>query len=178
MILLICSNVTFSVSFAQEYESCGLNKKSKILAKMIIEDPLQQRKILRCNSLLSNIADHKAKEMAMLGRVTHIGLNPANKRLIDAGYPLSRIYPRFLENNVEAIAGGLSLPSEMWADFKNSEGHRMHLLAEHDFYKLQDEIGVGFYYDKKSPHVEYWVVYIAHQKEAQKYDGEIAKSKE
>jgi len=165
-------------SHASADQNCGLTAKARILAKLIIEDPKQRRSELKCNQLLSKIADQKAREMAELGRVSHIGKNSANMRLVDAGYPLSRIYPRFLENNVKAIAGGLSEPAEMWQEFKDSEGHRMHLLAEHEFYLLQNEIGVGFYYDIKSPHVEYWVVYVAHQIEKTNYKGSIAKSKD
>ena len=50
--------------------------------------------------------------------------------------------------------------------------------AEHEFYLLQDEIGVGFFSDPQSPHGEYWAVYVAHQKEQEPYQGEIAKSKD
>ncbi len=149
-----------------------------ILAQLVIEDPEQKILRLDCNLKLSKIANDKAKEMTHLGRVSHIGRNPANKRLIDAGYRLSKIYPRFLENNVEAIAGGITNPNLVWKKFKNSNDHRMHLLAEHEFYRLQNEIGVGFYADKKSPHVEYWVIYIAHQNPSNDYNGRIAKSKE
>ena len=162
---------------AQDYKKCGLNEKSQKLAKLIIEDKDQNRSQLKCNLLLSKIADKKAKEMAELGRVSHIGKHPANRRLVEKGYPLSKIYPTFLENNVEAIAGGISKPEIMWQEFKNSSGHRTHLLAEHEFYLLQNEIGVGFYVDNKTAHVQFWVVYVAHREEAKTYSGEIAKSK-
>ena len=113
--------------------------------------------------------------MAQLGRVNH---KAANRRLINAGYSLSHIYPRLMENNVEAIAGGISSPEKMWQTFKESDNHRIHLLAEHDFYKLQNEIGVGYFKSPKSEHVDYWVVYIAHQNESADYQGDIAKSKD
>lgn len=157
---------------------CGMNKKAIELAKLIINDLEQKRQRLVCNTLLAKIAHQKAQEMAKRGRVSHVGSSFANRRLIDAGYPLSASYPRMFENNVEAIAGGISEPEKMWVSFKNSSGHRMHLLAEHEFYTLQDEIGVGFYFDRKSPHQEYWVVYIAHQVENKKFRGQVAKSKD
>ncbi|TQV70991.1 CAP domain-containing protein [Aliikangiella marina] len=160
------------------FSECGNNENARQLAKLIILDPRQPRQKLSCNSLLTEIADKKAKEMAELGRVTHVGRSSANKRLIDAGYPLSKIYPRLFENNVEAIAGGISDANEMWEQFKLSETHRTHLLAEHEFYLLQDEIGVGFFKDRRSPHVEYWVVYLAHQGESKAYRGKVAKSKD
>ncbi len=112
--------------------------------------------------------------MSSNGRVRHA---MPNRRLIEAGYPLSKIYPRTVENNVEAVAGGMKTAQEVWTIFKNSDDHRMHLLAEHEFYRLQNEIGVGFYQKTDSPHVEYWAVYVAHREEQKVYQGEIAKSK-
>lgn len=173
--------ILFSFSTLAQAESqqhCGNNPEAIKLAKLIIDDKSQNRKLLRCNSILSEIADKKAKEMATLGRVTHIGRNPANRRLRDEGYSLSEVYPGWFANNVEAIAGGMFDPAEVWLEFKNSEMHRTHLLAEHEFYLLQNEIGAGYYYDKNSKHGKYWVVYVAHQKENEIYTGEIAKSKD
>jgi uncharacterized protein YkwD len=167
-----------SKSSSTNFSLCGLNKQSRQLAKLIITDPNQQRTQLSCNPLLAKIANLKAKEMAKLEHVSHIGRKAANRRLIDSGYALSRIYPRMFENNVEAVAGGIKDAKSMWRSFKQSDGHRTHLLAEHEFYLLQNEIGVGFFKDKKTAHVEYWVVYIAHQNELKTYQGEIAKSKD
>ena len=155
-------------------DACGNNQKAKRLAQLIINDPLQQRNELVCSRLLTKIAEGKAREMSTNGRVRHA---MPNRRLIEAGYPLSKIYPRALENNVEAVAGGMKTAEEVWNIFKNSDDHRMHLLAEHEFYRLQNEIGVGFFRAPDSPHVEYWAVYVAHREEKKVYQGEIAKSK-
>jgi len=155
-------------------DACGLNEKSRILANLIINDPKQNRKKLVCNHFLSTIAAIKVAEMAKNKRVRH---KMSNRRLIDAGYPLAKIYPRALENNVEALAGGISSPEVVWVGFKESDGHRVHLLAEHEFYMLQDEIGVGFINDPKTPHVEYWAVYVAHKDNNEAYKGDVAKSK-
>jgi uncharacterized protein YkwD len=165
-------------TYAEQYKDCGLNKKSRALARLIINDPKQNRITLTCNLKLSEIAYKKAKEMASLGRVTHLGRSPANKRLFDEGYPLAKIYPRFLENNVEAVAGGVKDTDTVWQKFKKSEAHRTHLLAEHEFYLLQNEIGVGYYFDLKTPHIDYWAVYIAHHSNKKVYQGKIAKSKQ
>jgi len=176
-LLFIVSSLASSGLLANDYKDCGLNQKSQKLAQLIIEDKNQNRTQLKCNLLLSKIADEKAKEMAELGRISHVGKFPSNRRLAEKGYPLSKIYPRFLENNVEAIAGGISKPGTMWEEFKKSSGHRTHLLAEHEFYLLQNEIGVGFYLDEKTDHIQFWVVYVAHKEEDKTYTGEVAKSK-
>ena len=160
--------------FASEKNTCGLNEKSRQLAHLIINDAKQNRKKLVCSLQLSTIAAGKVKEMTKTKRVRH---KMSNRRLIDSGYSLAAIYPRALENNVEALAGGISSPEEMWVKFKESDGHRTHLLAEHEFYMLQDEIGVGFISDPNTPHVEYWAVYVAHRENKRPYKGEVAKSK-
>ena len=69
-------------------------------------------------------------------------------------------YGSAFSNQVEAIAGGYETAEDVWLAFKKSEGHRTHLLGEHPFYLEQDEIGVGFYKEWYSPHVEYWVDYL------------------
>ena len=162
----------------EKYSDCGLTPEAKSLAELVINDPLQTRPALICNKLLSRVADAKAKEMAELGRVSHIGRSAANRRLIEGGYKLAAIYPRMFENNVEAIAGGIKDPGETWEAFKESLGHRTHLLAENEFYRIQNEIGVGFYKDLNSPHIYYWVIFIAHQTSNVPFAGEVAKSKD
>jgi hypothetical protein len=142
--------------------SCGGNEFSRKLAELIAADPGQRRPILRCSALLSELASARAREMAESGRVRHVMNDLApNTRLRRAGYELPRAYPRGRSNQVEAIAGGFGGPEEMWEAFKRSEQHRTHLLGEHPFFAEQDEIGVGFHTLKQSPHVEYWVVFVA-----------------
>jgi uncharacterized protein YkwD len=143
---------------------CGLHPKAKQLALLIINDSQQKRSRLSCNLILAQVAAQKAQEMAEKGTVTHYAGNVgANKRLIDAGYPLPDSYPTLYHNQVEAVAGGFSSADEVWQELKDSDGHRAHMLGEHSFYLEQDEIGVAFYRKWHSPHVEYWVVYIATQ---------------
>lgn len=175
---MVVATLAVGEAVSSEFEDCGLNGQARALAALIVTDPMQRRKHIACDPLLARIADAKAREMAELGSVDHIGRSAANRRLVEAGYPLSRIYPRLLENNVEAIAGGISGPGEAWKAFKQSATHRSHLLGEHEFYLLQDEIGVGFIEDASTPHVEYWVVYIAHRGGDGDYRGRIAKSKD
>ena len=147
------------------YKSCGKSENSRALAKQIIEDDNQQRSTLTCNSLLSEIAQKKAEEMAMEGVVSHHGPGGTpDQRLIDAGYQLKIPKDTMNFNHVEAVIGGFSSSEEVLDNFKNSFHHRVHLFAEHEFFLQQDEIGVGYAYNWDSPHVDYWVVYIASEK--------------
>ncbi len=179
LIVIVILNLLMQLPvLAEDFSNCGLTPQAQKLAKLIIENPEQQRIELKCNPLLAKVAQDKAKEMSELGRVTHIGHSSANQRLIDAGYPLAEIYPRVMSNQVEAISGGLSTAEEAFKGFFNSEDHHMHLMAKHEFYMLQNEIGVGFHYEWSSPHVEYWVVYIAHQEPKVVKNVEVAPSKD
>lgn len=148
------------------YESCGENEKARTLAKLVVEDGDQQRSSLRCNSLLTSIAQEKAEEMALTGKVSHRGTGGGlpDQRLIDAGYLLKLPDGAgYGGNHVEAVQGGESHPEDILSRFKNSYQHRVHLFGEHEFFLQQDEIGVGYAYNWDSPHVDYWVVYIASQ---------------
>ncbi|MBY5920311.1 CAP domain-containing protein [Ferrimonas balearica] len=140
---------------------CGLHPKARELARLIIEDPEQKRRSLKCDGILAVVAQEKAREMAERGHVSHFGGGGANARVANAGYPLDRRYEVGLGNQIEAVAGGFGEAYDMWEAFKGSVGHRTHLLGEHPLYHEQDEISVGYYYDWNTPYVDYWVVYVA-----------------
>ena len=132
--------VIFSgVSFANTPKSCGINTPAQQLAKLIQQDPLQQRQQLRCSSLLSQVAQQKAQEMAQQGIVNHMVGGSPNTRLRSAGFNLPSNYGVSLSNQVEAIAGGYETPTDVWQGFKHSDAHRSHLLGEHPFYRPPTE---------------------------------------
>lgn len=121
--------------FAGEFNDCGNNKQAQLLVKLISTDKEQKRTNIRCNMLLTRAAEAKANKMAEFGYVAHnLGGSP-NSRLEEIGYKLPLHYgAEFNSNQVEAIAGGYSDAREVWEAFKRSEGHRTHLLGEHEFY--------------------------------------------
>ncbi|ACV26492.1 CAP domain-containing protein [Kangiella koreensis] len=144
------------------YKSCGLNDKARELAKLIVTNKDQKRPILQCSALLAEVADKKAKEMAKEGKVSHDGPGGTpDVRLMRAGYPLS--LPRSVvgNNHVESVMGGATYAEEVLDYFANSYAHRIHIFGEHPFYLEQFEIGVGHAEEWYSPHIDYWVVYIA-----------------
>lgn len=150
-------------------DDCGIHSKARELAQLIIHDANQKRIRLKCNPILARVAAEKAQEMAEKGMVSHYaGYVGANRRLVEAGYSLPAHYPTLYHNQVEAVAGGYTSAIEVWDELKGSSAHRAHMLGEHSFYLEQDEIGVAFYRKWDSPHVEYWVVYIATQSDKSK----------
>ena len=90
---------------------CGEDPYAQRLAELIINDPEQQRPRLRCNDTLVQVATRKAQEMAEMGLVSHLGESDPNTRLRSAGYALPTYYPLIGANQVEAVAGGSSVPA-------------------------------------------------------------------
>lgn len=145
-----------------KYKKCGVNNKARLLASFVINSPEQKRKNLKCHNALSQIAQAKAEEMAAVGKVSHYGSGGSpDERLIKSGYQLYLPQGAVGLNHVEAILGGYSEADIVLDNFSNSYHHRVHLFAEHPFFLTQDDIGVGYAREWNSPHVDYWVIYIA-----------------
>ncbi|WP_246129062.1 CAP domain-containing protein [Colwellia demingiae] len=150
------------ITYVNANDHCGNNEQARLLAQLIIKDGKQNRSTIRCNKLLTEVALSKAKKMLEFGLIAHTLDGSPNDRLRAANYQLPKYYGNdFNSNQVEAIAGGYKDAEEVWSAFKRSEAHRTHLLAEHEFYLEQDEIGVALIKEWNSPHVEYWVIYLA-----------------
>jgi len=139
---------------------CGNTPEAKALASLIYNDPKQTRPSLICNPTLVKVAERKAKDMAERGLVSHFLGGSPNSRLRDAGLTLPDYYGNAMSNQVEALAGGYQTAKSVWHALKVSKDHRQHLLAEIPFYQEQDQIGVAFYKDYSTPHIEYWAVYV------------------
>lgn len=106
------------------------------------------------------LAETKAKDMAERGLVSHFLGGSPNTRIRDAGLTLPDYYGDAMSNQVEALAGGYTTAEDVWYALKGSTSHRQHLLAELPFYQEQDQIGIAFYKDYSTPHVEYWAIYL------------------
>ncbi len=140
--------------------TCGNTEQAKALSLLIANDQLQQRQVLICNTTLVALAEKKAKDMAERGLVSHFLGGSPNTRIRDAGLHLPEYYGDAMSNQVEALAGGYITADDVWYALKTSTSHRQHLLAELLFYQEQDQIGIGFYKDYSTPHVEYWAIYL------------------
>ncbi len=140
---------------------CGLSLKAAQLSAAIINHAQQQRNELTCHPILAVAAARKAKQMASHQQISHNldHLSP-NQLLRKHGYYLPMRY-QAMGNQIESIAGGYVTVDSVLNALMHSDGHRAHLLAEHDFYKHQKHIGVGYYFDPLTPHEYHWVVYIA-----------------
>ncbi|WP_370242945.1 CAP domain-containing protein [Alteromonas abrolhosensis] len=160
--LILFTSFTFafsSVSLANQ-TACGNTEQAKALSLLIANDNGQKRKVLTCNPILVKLAEEKTKDMADRGLVSHFLGGSPNTRIRDAGLTLPDYYGDAMSNQVEALAGGYTTAEDVWYALKGSTTHRQHLLAELPFYEEQDQIGIAFYKDYSTPHVEYWAIYL------------------
>lgn len=135
------------------------------LSRLFEMDPGQRRPVRRMDGILMAVAQAKAADMAKRGYFGHRdpdGHGP-NWLLRAAGYPLPGWYGRADDaNNVESLAGGYPTAEDAWAGWLASErGHRRHALGESDFFRRQDEYGVGFVEALDSQWITYWVLISA-----------------
>lgn len=105
------------------------------------------------NKTLMASADFRAHDMFKRGYFGHVdpdGMGP-NQRVLQAGYPLARIYSREAGvNNLEAISAGTESPAKTLEQLIVDRGisdlsHRNHLLNILPFTHPMREIGVGYF---------------------------------
>lgn len=141
--------------------ACGNSPQAVQLAELIRDHNQQLRTDIRCNPKLAQIAEYKATLLSEHNMIMHnIGYQTPNQLLRKKGYALSEVYP-VLGNQVEALAAGENNAKETLQQLLNSKSHRRLLLGEESFYKPQNEIGVAYIKQSKSPYGHYWVIYLA-----------------
>lgn len=152
--------------------TCGNNPQAIELAKLIRQHSEQTRTEIKCSSKLTQIAKLKAKLLSENTVIMHnIGHQTPNQLLRTNGYPLGSGYT-ILGNQVEALAAGEKNAKATLNQLLNSENHRRLLLGEDPFYKPQNEIGVAYLRQSKSPYDYYWVIYLADKNNRPKPDVE------
>ncbi len=143
---------------------CGMNAQANEMAALLTGSAEQQSAGIICNSILTQVAQNKAADMASrnyFGHVTPDGFGP-NSLVQQAGYVLPGYYgDDSTANYIESIAAGRSTAGNTWNQWMTSETHRNHLLGLTDFYARQVEFGVGYVNVPGSPYTHYWVVIIA-----------------
>ena len=156
--------VAFHINAAQLVPSyCGNNEKAREMASLIMNNSNQKRPQLFCNKKLNEIALIKANLLKSEKDISHtVDHTFPNHLLRKHGYNLSKRYPT-LSNQVEAIAGGESDTLVAFKDFLESEPHRVLLMADHEYFGEQNEMGVAYVYDKNTPYEHYWVVIFGDQ---------------
>ncbi len=160
--LTITMLISVFVCIAQRNSwSLEISEKEQDFIKILLSDPIQQRKELIFDTILHRIARERAIDLAARNYFSHTnpdGIGP-NHLLREAGYLLPEHYGKRLDsNNVESLSGGNSTALETYKGWLSSPaGHRKHLLGEIDFWRQQTRFGIGYYYDANSLYKHYWV---------------------
>lgn len=135
--LLACpANAAFHVISAMELS----------LFRAIRNDPLQDRNALALDPILCRVARLRATDMARRGYFNHVGPDGKGPNLLvtEAGYSLPDFYEKQKDaNNIESIATGDISVTRVFSLWKNSPGHRSHVLGGHPFYEQQTRAGCG-----------------------------------
>ncbi len=143
---------------------CLANAQAEEIAQKMKDDSEQQRTSLTCNTILAQVAQARAEDMAQRNYFSHTtpeGYGP-NYLVRQQGYVLPSYYgTENNANNIESIAAGHSTASQTWAQWMESQPHREHLLGLNSFYADQVEYGIGYVYNPNSQYRHYWVVITA-----------------
>ena len=123
-----------------------------IIFSLTQSHPLQERTQLIIDSRLSQAAQARADDMAARSYFSHTnpdGLGPNYIAQNVYGYTLPSFYDMSAAgNNIESIAFEQGYPStgmgqRFFNGWLNSPGHRRQILAEDDFSKAQNRVGIG-----------------------------------
>jgi uncharacterized protein YkwD len=167
--LTICVSFLFSFQLLKENEVISFHvnptgnedvvpsfaeQETKFISYLNSQRIKRKLKPLRMNSQLMKAARYHAADMATEGYFNHDTHNIIKGKTIKTMSTFDRVakfYPGF--TNCENIAAGSNDYIGVYNQWFNSSGHK-----ENMFNATSDIIGVGCYYDEKSPFGFYWVM--------------------
>jgi len=129
-------------------------QETKFISYLNTQRVKRKLKPLRINSQLMKAARYHAADMATEGYFNHDTHNIIKGKTVKTMNTFDRVakfYPGF--TNCENIAAGSTDYVGVYNQWFNSSGHK-----ENMFNATSDIIGVGCYYDEKSPFGYYWVM--------------------
>jgi Uncharacterized protein with SCP/PR1 domains len=139
-----------------------LTKDEEKLFKIIKNNGLQKRKVMKLDPILCKVARARAQDMGKRKYFAHV--NPSgqgpNFLVTKAGYRLPSFYDSVRSaNNIESIAARspTGKPRDALKQWLNSPPHRSHTMALTTFSQEQVRIGVGIAQFKNAPFATYYV---------------------
>lgn len=140
--------------------TCFGNPKALAFYRLLVGDERQQHPALRCNSALVKAAQKRAQGLATLDPWAHYDRNGiwANQYARDAGCRLPDGYSN--RNQIESLTAGTPDVDAAYRSLTNAlaNGHRPHLLGETEFFRQQNDVGIG--YAEGGAYGFYWVIMI------------------
>lgn len=129
-------------------------QETKFISYLNTQRVKRKLKPLRINNQLMKAARYHAADMATEGYFNHDTHNIIKGKIVKTMNTFDRVakfYPGF--TNCENIAAGSTDYMSVYNQWFNSAGHK-----ENMFNATSEIIGVGCYYDEKSPFGYYWVM--------------------
>ena len=155
------SPITVYLPLMANQPECEMSTEEGQMYYLIASSEEQERLSLSCNNALTTAARQRAAGLANGDPWGHCDRNSicANVYARKAGCILP---PEYGDGNyVESLVAGTEDPLVAYNALIDSDSHRSHLNAEADFFRQQDEIGVGFLSQPGSPYSFYYVIMIA-----------------
>jgi hypothetical protein len=135
--------------------------KAAELYTLLLRDSRQLHRELNCNLNLVKAAESKALEMGVREYFAHC--NPegvcSNTIAIAGGCRLPSFYTPN-GNNIESLAAGSDSVELIFMALAASGLHANHIFGLHEFFRTQDQIGIGIENVVGSPFEWYYVVLI------------------
>jgi uncharacterized protein YkwD len=129
-------------------------QETKFISYLNTQRVKRKLKPLRINSQLMKAARYHAADMATEGYFNHDTHNIIKGKIVKTMNTFDRVTKFYLGfTNCENIAAGSTDYIGVYNQWFNSPGHK-----ENMFNATSEIIGVGCYYDEKSPFGYYWVM--------------------
>lgn len=132
--------------------------KARELFDIAATDPEQGRTVMAWNELLAAVARAYAERLAREDFFSHVdpsGFGP-DWRVRQAGYALPYPVRPADINHVESITAWYDTAQGAFNRWMET-GHRVHILALNDFFRVQSEVGIGHFFLEASEWGHYWV---------------------
>ena len=137
-----------------------LNTDEMKMFQLVSGSRLQKRTQIHLDPILCKVARQRAADMAKRNYFSHVNPNGQGPNYLAkrAGFMVPSYYDQSVSgNNIESIAMTPGNSKEVFGLWLNSDGHRVHLLGDLDFYKQQSSVGVGVFRSPVAPHYKYYV---------------------
>jgi uncharacterized protein YkwD len=126
-------------------DRCSQTAEGEALAYYFLTDTGQQRPLMECSEFLSASAQHHADDMVAReywGHDTPEGETP-NQNARSHGCNMPYYYVQE-GNNIESAELNKHDAESAWLAMLESPQHKTHLLGLHQFFKDQDQYGIGY----------------------------------
>lgn len=123
-------------------DECGQSPVAAQLAFLFVTDPGQRRKDPHCDNRLVRAAQFRADDMVSREYFSHLSPDGHSPHFYVAQFGCKLPDYYLAEGNyIESLAMNQASAADVWRDWKDSPGHRRHVLGEMDTFREQTSYG-------------------------------------